>query len=122
MARVKSRDTKPELSVRKLLTRLGFRYRLHRRDLPGSPDIVFVGRRKAVFVHGCFWHGHSCARGARVPRTNADYWRAKIDRNAMRDMEAQAALLAMGWSPFVIWKCELRDSAEVERRLTLFLD
>lgn len=121
MARVRSRDTGPELVVRRLLTRLGYRYRLQRRDLPGRPDIAFIGRRKAVFVHGCFWHGHHCPRGARVPRTNADYWLAKIGRNRVRDGEALAALTALGWSACVIWECELRDEGAVAARLRAFL-
>lgn len=108
--------------VRRLLTRMGYRYRLHRADLPGKPDIAFVGRRKAIFVHGCFWHGHDCPRGARMPRANADYWRAKIARNRARDAETGEALARMGWLRLVVWECELRDPAALRRRLDGFLE
>lgn len=91
MRRVGSKDTGPELAVRRLLTALGRRYRLQRKDLPGAPDIVLPGRRLVLFVHGCFWHGHDCRRGARAPKTNADYWRAKIARNVERDAASLAA-------------------------------
>jgi DNA mismatch endonuclease (patch repair protein) len=117
MRRVKGRDTTPELRVRKLLTRMGLRYRLHRKDLPGNPDIVMPGRRLAVFVHGCFWHGHDCARGARAPKANADYWQAKIGRNRARDARTAEALDALGWRPVTLWECELKDEAALEARL-----
>ena len=117
MARVKGRDTGPELTVRRLLWRLGARYRLHRRDLPGSPDIVMPGRRLVVFVHGCFWHGHDCARGARTPKTNRDYWTAKVARNRARDLDATARLKALGWRVEVVWECELKAAAALEARL-----
>ena len=94
MRRVKGRDTGPEMTVRRALTRLGARYRLHRKDLPGSPDVVMPGRRLALFVHGCFWHGHDCPRGARVPKQNRDYWTAKVARNRARDAANAAALVA----------------------------
>ena len=118
MARVKGRDTKPELLVRRLLTSMGVRYRLHRKDLPGAPDIVMAGRRLAIFVHGCFWHGHDCARGARVPKQNRDYWQAKIGRNRARDERTAAELSAMGWTPLTLWECELKDEAVLKARLT----
>ena len=117
MRRVKGRDTSPEMKVRRLLTAMGVRYRLHRRDLPGAPDIVLGPRKVAVFVHGCFWHGHHCARGARVPKQNRDYWTAKVGRNRARDARNQAALLAAGWTPLVIWECELKDEAALRARL-----
>lgn len=117
MARVGQKNTGPELKLRKLLTRMGLRYRLHRRDLPGSPDVVMPGRRLAIFVHGCFWHGHDCPRGARRPKQNADYWTAKTARNLERDAEAEAGLVALGWLPVVVWECELKDEAAVEARL-----
>jgi len=103
--------------VRRLLTRMGLRYRLQRRDLPGSPDIVFAGRRLALFVHGCFWHGHDCRRGTRAPKANADYWAAKIGRNRARDAETLAALDALGWGALTVWECELRDEAGLQARL-----
>ena len=117
MRKVKSRNTSPELEVRRLMWSMGLRYRLHRGDLPGAPDIVLAGRRLAVFVHGCFWHGHDCARGARVPKQNRDYWTGKVGRNRERDARSQAALQALGWTPLVIWECELRDPAALGARL-----
>ncbi len=117
MRQVKGKGTTPELAVRRLLTGLGLRYRLHRRDLPGAPDVAMASRKLAIFVHGCFWHGHDCARGARVPKQNRDYWTQKIDRNRARDAEHQAALQARGWTPLVIWECELKDEGAVRARL-----
>ena len=117
MRRVKGRDTGPELTVRRLLWDAGYRYRLHRKDLPGKPDIVLPGRRAVVFVHGCFWHGHDCARGARRPKANADYWKAKIARNVDRDARVQADLIDIGWRPVTVWECELKDPAALEARL-----
>jgi DNA mismatch endonuclease (patch repair protein) len=117
MRRVKSRDTGPERTVRRLLTALGARYRLHRADLPGKPDIVMPGRRLAILVHGCFWHGHDCARGARVPKANRDYWLGKVGRNRDRDVVSRAALEAAGWRVETVWECELKDEAALRRRL-----
>ena len=117
MARVRGKNTRPELAVRRLLWRAGHRYRLHRRDLPGSPDIAFIGRRLAVFVHGCFWHGHDCSRGARAPKQNAEYWRAKIARNRARDTAAEVALAAQGWRTLTVWECELKDEPALLARL-----
>ncbi len=121
MRRVKGRDTAPELKVRRLLTALGARYRLHRKDLPGKPDIVMAGRRLAIFVHGCFWHGHDCARGARVPKANRDYWLGKVGRNRQRDGASQAALEAAGWRVETIWECEMKDEAALKGRLEALL-
>ena len=117
MRRVKGRNTTPEMTVRRALTRLGARYRLHRKDLPGNPDIVMPGRKLALFVHGCFWHGHDCARGSRVPKQNRDYWVAKVGRNVARDARSAAALAALGWRIETIWECELKDAAALEARL-----
>jgi DNA mismatch endonuclease (patch repair protein) len=117
MRRVKSQDTDPERRVRKILTGLGLRYRLHRADLPGKPDIVLAGRRLVIFVHGCFWHGHDCARGARIPRQNQDYWLAKVARNRQRDHACQAALSSEGWRVAIVWECELRDRTALTGRL-----
>ena len=122
MRQVKGKDTSPELKVRKALTGLGARYRLHRKDLPGSPDIVLPGRRLAIFVHGCFWHGHDCARGARVPKQNREYWVAKVGRNLARDARNAEALAAAGWRVETIWECELKDAAALEARLQRLLD
>jgi DNA mismatch endonuclease, patch repair protein len=121
MRAVPGRDSSAELKVRRALTRMGVRYRLHRRDLPGSPDIVLPGRRLVLFVHGCFWHGHDCSRGAREPKTNADYWRAKIARNRVRDAAAVVALQALGWRAEAVWECELKDEARLAARLNALL-
>jgi DNA mismatch endonuclease (patch repair protein) len=107
MRAVRSKNTRPEMILRRLLHARGYRYRLHRKDLPGSPDLAFPGRSKAIFVHGCFWHGHDCKRGARQPRENADYWVAKIVRNRARDEQAQAALRSLGWESFIVWECAI---------------
>jgi DNA mismatch endonuclease (patch repair protein) len=122
MRRVKGRDTAPELAVRKALTRLGARYRLHRKDLPGTPDIVMPGRRLALFVHGCFWHGHDCPRGARVPKQNRDYWVGKVERNRARDATSRRALEDLGWRVEPIWECELKDEAGLAKRLFSLLE
>ncbi|CAJ0871564.1 hypothetical protein AMST5_02334 [freshwater sediment metagenome] len=121
MRAVKSRDTSPELAVRALLRAFAPGYRLHRKDIPGNPDIAYVGRRQAIFVHGCFWHGHDCARGARMPRANADYWRVKIARNRARDEAHREKLAALGWRALTVWECELKDKAAVEKKLRKFV-
>ncbi|HMN70722.1 MAG TPA: very short patch repair endonuclease [Rhodoblastus sp.] len=121
MRAVPGRDTSAEMKVRRLLRPIAPGYRLHRKDIPGRPDIAYVGARKAIFVNGCFWHGHDCRRGARMPKTNVDYWRAKIARNVARDARAQAELAALGWRALVVWECELADEAALVRRLTDFL-
>lgn len=122
MRAVRSKETGAELKVRRALREMGETgYRLHRADLPGTPDVAFIGRRKAIFVHGCFWHGHDCKRGSRTPKTNRDYWAAKITRNAQRDRESIAALDARGWGVLVIWECELREPEALNRRLSDFL-
>jgi len=115
MRRVKGRDTAPELAVRRILRAVGIGYRLGGAGLPGRPDLVMKGRRVAVFVHGCFWHGHDCARGARQPRTNAAYWTAKIGRNRVRDAAVRAALEASGWRVVTVWECEMKAPDFVER-------
>lgn len=121
MQAVKSKNTSPELSVRRLLHSMGYRYRLHRADLPGTPDLVFVSRRKAIFVHGCFWHGHPCARGARVPKNNREYWVKKVMRNRERDEEACQALQDSGWDVLVVWECETKDFEELRTKFAAFL-
>ena len=117
MARVKGRDTGPELAVRRLLTAMGVRYRLQRRDLPGRPDVALGPRKMAVFVHGCFWHGHDCARGSRKPKANAEYWAAKIARNRARDGRNVGDLAERGWRALTVWECELRDETALRARL-----
>lgn len=123
MSRIRSKDTKPELVVRRLLHALGYRYVLHDRRLPGRPDLVFPGRRKVVFVHGCFWHGHACARGFR-PKTNASFWSAKIEANKNRDARTVQALVAAGWSVKSVWECAIsaKNLHVVEQDLVAFLD
>lgn len=121
MRAVKARDTRPELQMRRLVRAIRTGYRLDAKDVPGRPDIVFRRTRHAIFVHGCFWHGHDCARGARRPKANAAYWSAKIARNRARDAAALAALDAAGWSALVMWECALRDEAAVSARLRSFL-
>ncbi len=115
MRAVKSRDTTPELVVRRAAHALGLRFRLNRAGLPGKPDLVFPAKRTALFVHGCFWHGHDCARGARMPQTNRAYWQAKIGRNVARDAVNLKALKKLGWKAHVIWECETRDAAKLSR-------
>ncbi len=117
MRAVKSRDTGPELRVRKLLRAIAPGYRLNRADLPGKPDIVYARRKLAIFVHGCFWHGHDCPRGARAPKANAEYWRAKIARNRARDERTLAAYAAMGWRTLVIFECGLKDEPALKMQL-----
>jgi DNA mismatch endonuclease (patch repair protein) len=118
MRAVKSRDTAPELKVRRAAHALGLRFRLGCADLPGKPDLVFPSRRVALFVHGCFWHGHACARGARIPQTNRAYWQAKIARNVARDAASLASLRKLGWKPVVIWECETKDAGKLARLIT----
>jgi DNA mismatch endonuclease, patch repair protein len=117
MRAVKSRDTGPERAVRAMLRKIAPGYRLNRADLPGKPDIAYGRLRLAIFVHGCFWHGHDCPRGARMPKANADYWRAKIFRNRARDERTLAALTAMGWRALVVYECELKKPAALAARL-----
>jgi DNA mismatch endonuclease, patch repair protein len=121
MRAVKSRDTGAERAVRALLRPIASGYRLNRADLPGKPDIVYVGRKLAIFVHGCFWHGHECARGARMPKANAGYWENKIARNRARDEKTLAAYAAMGWRTLVVYECELKDKARLGARLAAAL-
>lgn len=121
MRAVKGANTKPEVSLRKALFAKGFRYRLNARELPGKPDIVFPKYRAVLFVHGCFWHGHDCRRGARRPKTNADYWRRKIARNRKRDHEAIAALQRHGWSVIISWECDLQDLPEEANKIAGWL-
>ncbi len=120
MGRVKQRDTAPEVAVRRLLHAMGYRFRLHYRHLPGTPDIVMPRHRKVIFVHGCFWHGHNCARGAR-PSTNTEFWNAKLDRNIDRDARVQQSLRALGWDVLTVWQCQTRDQVQLEGYLDRFL-
>jgi DNA mismatch endonuclease (patch repair protein) len=121
MRQVREKNTSPELKVRSLVHRLGFRFRLHRNDLPGKPDLVFPSHKKIIFVHGCFWHGHNCARGHRAPKTNSEYWTEKIQRNTERDIKHQSDLKAMGWDSLVIWECEINNLKIVTEKIYGFL-
>lgn len=121
MRAVKAKDTKPEMIVRRLAHALGRRFRLHEKSLPGAPDLAFRKDRRAIFVHGCFWHGHDCKRGARTPKTNRAYWEAKIARNRARDTKAEADLTALGWRTLTVWECETRDPPSLRDRLAAFL-
>lgn len=122
MRAVKSGDTVPELVVRSLAHRMGYRFRLHRKDLPGKPDLVFPGKRKVIFVHGCFWHGHDCVRGDRMPKENRAYWIEKIERNRSRDESTIAKLRNSRWDVRVFWECTLKDRAALTHQLRQFLE
>ena len=123
MARVRGKDTRPEMLVRRISHGCSYRYRLHRADLPGKPDLAFIGRRKAIFVHGCFWHRHPdpACKLARLPKSREDFWLPKLEANRSRDLKNQDLLAALGWSTLVLWECQLKDEAAVRRRLTDFL-
>jgi len=124
MRQIKSKGMKPERLVRSMIHAMGYRFRLHRADLPGKPDLVFPARRKIIMVHGCFWHGHedpACAVGRRQPKSNLDYWLPKLARNRARDAASQASLNGMGWEVLTVWECELRDSETLRRRIADFL-
>jgi DNA mismatch endonuclease (patch repair protein) len=122
MRRIKARDTKPELELRQLVWALGHRYRKNRRDIIGQPDLAFIGRKRAIFLHGCFWHRHNCISGRRSPKSRTAFWSAKFERNIRRDAEVMEKLKAAGWRPLVIWECELNDRSKVEQRVRKFLD
>ncbi|MFZ1963062.1 MAG: DNA mismatch endonuclease Vsr [Roseiarcus sp.] len=121
MSRVRAKDTSPELAVRSTIHRLGYRYRLHARTLPGHPDLVFAMRRKVVFVHGCFWHRHENCKLARLPKSRLDFWIPKLEANRERDLRNQAALKTAGWDCLVVWECELGDRPALERKLKSYL-
>ena len=121
MARVRSRDTRPELLIRRELHRLGYRYRLHRSNLPGRPDLTFPSRRKVLFVNGCFWHMHPGCSRARIPQSNRDFWTAKLERNRLRDARSIEALQHSGWESLTVWECELRNLDSVINRIVSFL-
>ena len=126
MSRIRAKDTKPEMFVRRLVHAMGYRFRLHRRDLPGTPDLVFVSRRKVILVHGCFWHLHddpNC-RLARIPSSNRDFWRRKLEGNRARDRVNRSKLEALGWEALVIWECQIRvkDPQPLRQQVNLFLD
>src|SRR5262245_47161904 len=109
MARIRKTDTRPEISVRHAVHGLGYRFRLHRRDLPGCPDLVLPRHRKVIFVHGCFWHRHHCRDGRKLPKSKPEYWGPKLERNAARDAVHVQALIEVGWDVLVLWECEVKD-------------
>src|ERR1700733_6824333 len=121
MRAVRSRNTRPEILVRQIAYRLGFRFRLHRRDLPGKPDIAFPGRQKAIFVHGCFWHKHKGCRRATVPKSNRGFWRLKLARNVARDAMQLAAIRKRGWRALVVWECEIKNERRLVAKMRRFL-
>ena len=121
MSAVRTKDTGPEFIVRKLLSAQGYRYRLHRKDLPGCPDIVFPSRRKAMFIHGCFWHGHRCAKG-RLPKSRLRYWKPKIIGNKKRDVRNLSKLRRLGWSVLTVWQCQLKKIKVTELKIRHFLE
>jgi len=120
MRAVRAKDTQPEWIVRRIVHGLGYRYRLHGAALPGKPDMVFTARRKVIFIHGCFWHGHQCPAGLNRPRSNTPYWLPKLNRTVQRDAEHRKALAALGWRSLTLWECELR-SGSLPRRIVRFL-
>lgn len=122
MSRVRSKDTQPEIRARGIIHRLGYRYRLHRGDLPGKPDLVFPGRLKVIFVHGCFWHGHSCKRGKNRPPQSSLYWTQKLERNKTRDRRNKGLLRKGGWDVLVLWECQLKDEQHTKQRVEQFLE
>jgi len=124
MSRIRGKDTAPEMIVRRLVHRMGYRYRLHRNDLPGRPDLVFPARRKVIFVHGCFWHRHpdSACKLARLPKSRLDFWLPKLESNRRRDLAKQEELRAKGWDFLVIWECQLNNMASMTKNIKAFLD
>jgi DNA mismatch endonuclease (patch repair protein) len=121
MSRIRSTDTRPELILRRLIHRLGYRFRLHRKDLPGRPDLVFPSRRKVIFIHGCFWHQHSECREGRMPGSRREYWEPKLTRNQVRDAENQARLEEQEWDVLTVWECSLQKPKALARTLRRFL-
>jgi len=121
MRAVQSRDTQPEISVRKIVHELGYRFRLHRKDLPGKPDVVFIGKRMAIFVHGCFWHQHRGCKRATMPQSNVAFWQSKLARTVERDAEHMRSLKANGWKALIVWECETKNKLKLTKRLKRFL-
>ncbi len=122
MAKVRSKDSRPEMVVRRLVFAGGYRYRLHAKDLPGCPDIVFRGRGKAIFVHGCFWHRHNGCALARLPKSRLDFWGSKLESNKQRDARNKRRLAREGWKVLTIWECQLKDTERLEQTIRRFLD
>lgn len=121
MSLIRSKNTKPEVALRSMLHAQGYRFRIHRRDLAGSPDVVFPSRRKVIFVHGCFWHGHEGCKVANVPKTRTEYWQLKFAKNKARDRKNEDRLRDLGWNIMVVWECELREKSKLLKRVAAFL-
>jgi DNA mismatch endonuclease (patch repair protein) len=122
MSHVRGKDTKPEMIVRRVLHRLGYRFRIHRRDLPGAPDLVFPSRRKVIFVHGCYWHRHECPKGRSVPASNTAFWLTKFQKTVQTDLKNIASLQKEGWQIHVIWECEVQKANDWQETTRRFLD
>lgn len=122
MSLVKSLDTKPEIELRQLVWSLGFRYRKNRRDIMGNPDLVFIAQKKAIFLHGCFWHRHDCKAGNRVPKSRLSFWQSKFSANIRRDALVKKSLKAQGWKSLIVWECELKNPDSIKRRIRKFLN
>ena len=122
MSRVRSKDTKPEMLVRSLVHKMGYRYRLHARDLPGKPDLVFPSRGKIIFIHGCFWHRHGTCKYTRWPKSKLDFWKPKLEANRRRDQAVRRSLRRTGWKLIVVWECQLANAAKLGTRLRKFLE
>jgi len=121
MSRIRGKNTSPELTIRKLVYSLGYRYRLYSKDLPGKPDLVFPGRKKVIFVHGCFWHYHGCKKG-QLPKSRLDYWLPKLEANKRRDEENSQELIKQGWKVLVLWQCEIKKTSVLKEAIINFLD
>lgn len=122
MSRIRGKNTNPELAVRSLVHKLGYRFRLHSKTLPGKPDLVFPSRKKVIFVHGCFWHGHRGCRKGNLPKSKLEYWEPKIAKNRKRDAKNIRELKSLGWGVLLIWQCKLKDTDQVKNAITSFLD
>lgn len=122
MRRIRSKDTSIEMTIRRLVHGMGYRYRLHAKDLPGSPDLVFRGRRKIILVHGCFWHRHRKCPLSSTPKTRVDFWKEKFEKNMVRDRRNLRELKKLGWSILVVWQCEIKDKDKLEKKIRLFIE
>jgi DNA mismatch endonuclease (patch repair protein) len=121
MRSVRAKHSSPELAVRKIIFALGYRYRLHGANLPGKPDIVFPGKKKVIFIHGCFWHAHGCPKG-KPPKSNLSFWLPKFEKNKTRDTENVNSIISLGWKPLVIWQCEIKNKDVLIEKIRVFLD
>jgi DNA mismatch endonuclease (patch repair protein) len=122
MSRIRSKDSKPELLIRRLVWSLGYRYRLHSKKLPGRPDMVFPGRKKIIFIHGCFWHQHENCRQYRMPRSKLDFWLPKLESNRLRDARVREELISAGWKVLIVWECQLKEIGELTSNIRSFME